>query len=451
MDKNLVKLSQKELIYHEVIRKAVEGKYTNRQAAEELNLTTRQVRRLKNKVRDDGAAGLAHKSRGKAGRRNISLELIKQTGELIKTHYWDFGPTFASEKLEENHGINLSKETVRQIMIGDGLWKARPMKEKSHYRAWRERKECYGDMEQFDGSYHDWFEGRLLDSAGQPLKETCLLAAIDDATGKLTKLKFDDSEGVVPVNTFWKEYVKTQGKPLKIYLDRFSTYKVNAKHLFNDPTVLTQFERAMEELKVKVIHANSPQGKGRVERLFETLQDRLVKELRLAGINTIAEANAFLEKVFIPKFNERFSVVPRKSDNTHTPLSETELGRLDNIFSIHSYRAVNNDFTIRFKGQWLQLAEQQPTLVLRRDDITVEEHLNGNIHLKLRDKYLNFSILPERPQKVSMHVTGLTKERQIWKPPMNHPWKKLSFEKNQQRLENPTEGDISILPEGGHY
>lgn len=451
MGKDLVKLSQKELIYHEVIRKALDGKYTNRQAAEELNLTIRQVRRIKNKVRDDGAAGLAHKSRGKLGRRNISAEIIKQTGELIKNHYWDFGPTFASEKLEENHGINLSKETVRRIMIDDGLWKARPLKEKAHYRAWRERKEYFGDMEQFDGSYHNWFEGRLLDASGIPLTETCLLAAIDDATGKLTKLKFDGSEGVVPVNTFWQEYVKTLGKPGKIYLDRFSTYKVNTKHLFNDSTVLTQFERAMEKLKVEVIHANSPQGKGRVERLFETLQDRLVKELRLAGINTIAEANQFLEEIFIPKFDAKFSVAPRKPDNAHAALSEEETKQLDNIFSIQSYRSVNNDFTIRFKGQWLQLAEQQPTLVLRRDDVAVEEHLNGSIHLKLRDKYLNFTILPEQPQRVNMHATGLTKERQLWKPPMSHPWKKLSFEKNQQRLENKTGEDISILPEGGHY
>ena len=440
----LVKLSQKELKNHEIIHKVLDGKYTNRQAAEELYLTVRQVQRLKIKVREKGAQSLAHKSRGKTGNKKIHPETIKRAVGLIKKHYWDFGPTFASEKLLENHALGLGVETVRQIMIGSGLWKAKPRKEKPHYRAWRERKECYGDMEQFDGSYHDWFDGRLLNNAGQPVQKTCLLAAVDDATGKLTKLKFDDSEGVVPVNTFWLEYVKTQGKPENIYLDRFSTYKVNSKHLFNDPSVLTQFERALKELNVSVIHANSPQGKGRVERLFKTLQDRLVKELRLAGIHTIAEANVFLEKIFIPKFNDKFSVAPRKSYNAHTALSEEELRKLDHIFSIQSSRAVNNDFTIRFKGQWLQLAERQPTLVLRQDRVTVEEHLNGSIYMKLRDKYLNFTVLPERPQKVKMRVTGLTKERQLWKPPMSHPWKKLSFEKNKRRLENPEGGDISI-------
>jgi hypothetical protein len=367
--------------------------------------------------------------------------------ELIKECYGDFQPTFAGEKLLENHGIKLSEETIRNAMTRAGLWQPKSRKFKAHYRAWRERKEHYGEMQQFDGSYHDWFEGRLLNTNGQPVKETCLLAAIDDATGKLPKLKFDASEGVVPVNTFWKEYIKTQGKPLKIYLDRFSTYKINNKHLFNDPKVLTQFERTMKELNVLVIHANSPQGKGRIERLFKTLQDRLVKELRLAGINTIAEANKFLEEIFIPKFNNKFSVIPKTPENLHTPLTEVELARIDNIFSIQTYRNVNNDFTIKFKGKWLQLKEQQPTLVLRKDQILVEEHLDGSIHLNLRNKYLEFTELPERPEKVKMHVTGLTKERQLWKPPMSHPWKKLSFEKSGG-VSKSLPGDIPALAEG---
>lgn len=444
MAKELVKLSQKELKHHEIIRKALDGKYTNQQAAEELGLTIRHVQRLKIKVRENGAKDLVHKSRGRTGNKKINPKTIEQAVELIKTHYWDFGPTFATEKLLENHNVKLGVETVRQAMIGVGLWKAKLRKEKPHYRAWRERKESYGEMQQFDGSYHDWFECRLINSQGMPIKEACLLAAIDDATGKITKLKFDDNEGVVPVNTFWREYVETQGKPCKIYLDRYSTYKINTKHLFDDPTVLTQFERTMKELNVEVIHAHSAQGKGRVERLFGTLQDRLIKELRLARINTITEANNFLETIFISKFNEKFSVIPKKSDNAHISLSKEEIKKLDSIFSIQTYRSVNNDFTVRFKGQWLQLAEQQPTLVLRRDELIIEEHLNGSIRIKLRDKYLDFTALPERPKKVNMHVTGLTREKQIWKPPMSHPWKKLYFSKNRQQLENHGGGDISI-------
>lgn len=437
MAKEWIKLSPRELKYYEVISKVLAGKLTNRQAADELQIGTRQVRRLKSKVRDGGAEGLVHKNRGRIPHNKISTEFLEHATELIKENYDDFAPTFAAEKLLENHGMKLSKETVRQAMSKAGLWQPQPKKIYAHYRAWRERKECYGDMEQFDGSYHDWFEGRLLGTDNEPIKEVCLLAAIDDATGKLTKLKFDRSEGVVPVSQYWLEYVQTLGKPLKIYLDKFSTYKMNNKHLFDDPKVLTQFERTMKELNVDVIHAHSPQGKGRVERLFKTLQDRLVKELRLAEINTLPEANAFLAKVFVPKFNDKFSVVPKKPDNVHAPLTKAELERMDNIFSIQNYRSVNNDFTIRFKSQWLQLKEQQPALVLRKDRILIEEHLDGSIHLNLRGQYLNFIALPERPKKVNMHVTGLTKEKQLWKPPMNHPWKKRSFEKSHGVQKTP--------------
>lgn len=442
-----VSLSVWELREHKIINQALEGKLTNRQAAEELELTVRQVQRLKVKVREGGVKELAHKNRGRKSNNQFFKEYLEHAIEIIKEKYYDFGPTLAAEKLLENHGIKFGKETVRKAMSQAGLWQPKSRKIHAHYRAWRERKERYGEMQQFDGSYHDWFEGRLLDSQGKPLTETCLLAAIDDATGKLTKLKFDQSEGVVPVSQYWLEYAKTLGKPLKIYLDRFGTYKINNKHLFDDPKVLTQFERTMKELNVDVIHAHSPQGKGRIERLFKTLQDRLVKELRLEGINTITEANEFLEKIFIPKFNAKFSVVAKKPENLHTPLTETELARIDNIFSIHTYRGVNNDFTIRFKGKWLQLKEQQPTLVLRKNQILVEEHLDGSIHLNLRGKYLEFVELPQRPEKVKMHVTGLTKERQLWKPPMNHPWKKLSFEKSAAASKT-LPSDISKWPEG---
>ena len=442
-----VSLSAWELREHKIINQALEGKLTNRQAAEELDISTRQVKRLKIKVREGGVKELAHKNRGRKSNNQLFKEYLEHAIELIKEKYYDFGPTFAAEKLLENHGIKLGKETVRKAMSQAGLWQPRSRKLHAHYRAWRERKEHYGEMQQFDGSYHDWFEGRLLGANGEPVKEECLLAAIDDATGRLTKLKFDQSEGVVPVSQYWLEYVKTLGKPLKIYLDRFSTYKINNKHFLDDPKFLTQFERTMKEIDVDVIHAHSPQGKGRIERLFKTLQDRLVKDLRLAGINTVEEANIFLEKIFIPKFNAKFSVVAKKPENLHMPLTEAELTRINNIFSIQSYRNVNNDFTVRFKSKWFQLKEQQPTLVLRKDQILVEEHLDGSIHLNLRNKYLEYTELPQRPEKVKMHVTGLTKERQLWKPPMNHPWKKLSFEKTATDSKS-LPSDISKWPEG---
>jgi hypothetical protein len=286
-------------------------------------------------------------------------------------------------------------------------------------------------MQQFDGSYHPWFEDRA--------PECCLLASIDDATGEITGLEFAEDEGVIPVLTFWLEYVKTHGKPLKIYLDRYSTYKQNHRYLLNDPGALTQFERAMTDLDIELIHALSPQAKGRIEKLFHTLQDRLVKELRLAGISTIPQANLFLKRKFLPWFNKRFPVKALKPGNVHRKLTDMELKQLDSTFSIQSQRTVNNDFTVRFKGQWLQLSEQQPTLVLKKDVLTIEERLDGTVWIRFKGKYLNHTKLPQRPDKIKLPVIALTSSKQSWKPPLNHPWRKLTAITTINK-----KGDISI-------
>ncbi len=192
----------------------------------------------------------------------------------------------------------------------------------------------------------------------------------------------------------------------------------------DDPNVLTQFERAMKDLNTKIIHANSPQAKGRIERLFNTLQDRLVKELRLANISTIEKANRFVEKEFIPKFNAKFSVVAQKKGNLHQSLTKIEKENLDKIFSIRNTRIVNNDFTVRFKHLWFQLGPSQPCLVLRKDKVQIIESLDGQTFISLRDKYLNYELLPERPKKVKMKVVALAKTKPSWKPPIDHPWRR---------------------------
>jgi hypothetical protein len=272
-------------------------------------------------------------------------------------------------------------------------------------------------MQQFDGSYHKWFEDRG--------KEECLLASIDDATGKITQAEFTDNEGVTPTFLFWKQYASVIGKPVNIYLDRHSTYKVNTKSVFDNPKVLTQFERAMKDLDIAIIHAYSPQAKGRIERLFGTLQDRLIKELRLEKINTAREANEFLQKEFIPKFNEKFSVAAQNNGDLHRTLTKIDTENLETIFSKQHTRKVHNDFTISFKGVWHQLSEQQPTTVLRKDTVLLEERLDGTVWISIRGKYLKYTVLPERSKKViKMHITALTRERQIWKPPADHPWKR---------------------------
>jgi len=180
----------------------------------------------------------------------------------------------------------------------------------------------------------------------------------------------------------------------------------------------------MKDLDIEDISAYSPQAKGRIERLWPTLQDRLVKELRLAKISTIKEADRFLQQVFIPEFNARFSVLPQKKRNLHRALTEIDKKNLDKIFSAQNTRIVNNDFTVKFKRQWFQLAEKQPCLVLRKDKVVIEERIDGSIFISLRNKYLNYTILPARPEKVKMKVIGLNQNKSSWKPPLNHPWRK---------------------------
>lgn len=422
----LITMSAQELSRYEVIKKLIAKQINGTEAAAQLRLSVRQVKRLKAKVLQRGHQGIIHGNRGKASNRKISQQKINQLKRIVGEQYRDFGPTFAAEKLEETHQLKIGKEKLRQLMTGWGFWQHRPRKKNGEYRQWRPRKEHYGEMIQFDGSYHFWFEDRA--------PACCLLAAIDDATGRITGCQLVTDEGVVPVFSFWQQYVKQRGKPLKIYLDRFSTYKVNAKNLLDDPTVLTQFERASKDLDIEIIHAKSPQAKGRVERLFGTLQDRAVKELRLQNISTAKEANAFLEKIFIPKFNQKFGVAPQKKTNFHRALTPVDQKNLDKIFSLQNTRIVNNDFTARYGGRWFQLAATQPALVCRKDKVLIEQRADGKIFISLRNKYLNFTELPKRPEKIRMKIIALANTQPAWKPPLNHPWRK-PFIINQPKVE----------------
>lgn len=427
MAQNLIVMTEKEASRYEVIKKLIDGKINGTDASKLVCLSVRQVKRAKAKVAKLGIQGIIHGNRGKESNRRIDTTLADKIKILLKTKYSDFGPTFASEKLEELHQIKLSKETVRQTMIKEELWKAKPKKVKIR-RSWRPRKDCFGEMQQFDGSYHRWFEDRA--------EECCLLLSIDDATGKITRAEFDLNEGVKAVFSFWKGYIETNGLPLAIYLDKFSTYKINHKNAVDNQDMITQFQRAMNQLGVKLITAHSPEAKGRVERVFETLQDRLVKEMRLVGISTIKEANEYL-KEFIPKFNAKFSVVPNKDIDLHRLLEKGLKDGLPRIFSIQSQRKVCNDYTVMFKNQYFQLEQEQPTTVFKKDAVIIEEHLNGEIRICLKDKYLNYKTLPERPKKLNVLLPAITRKRTEWKPPMNHPWRtqnRYLFEENSKKV-----------------
>jgi len=392
MPNDIITMSQKELRYFEIINRVLNKELTEMEGAEILRLSVRQVQRLKKKVREKGPSGLIHGNRGKPSHNQIPDKERKTIVDLLHRHYYDFKPTHATEKLRDVHKINRDPKTIRQIMTDEGLWKPRKKKNRSEHREWRQRKAHFGEMVQFDGSYEHWFEDRG--------PSCCLLLAIDDASGAPLHGKFVNDEGVFPIFGFWREYLLKYGKPMAIYLDRFSTYKMTQKVAENNHDLKTQFERAMRELQIETIFAHSPEAKGRVERCFGTFQDRLIKEMRLKNISTINEANRYLKEEFIPWFRARYAVLPQGKANLHQPLKESERRQLESIFSRQTERVVQNDFTLSYDNKWYQLTKDQPVTVCKRDRIIVEEHLDGSIRFRLRGKYLNAEFLASRPPRL---------------------------------------------------
>ena len=428
-------MSQKEIKRYGIIRKLLDREFNGSAAAVILKLSIRHIRRLKNKVRQNGAKGLVHGLRGRASNRKISDRMENKIIKLLHEQYYDFGPSLAAEKLAKSHGINYDPKTIRRIMIGEELWRPRKTGGEKH-REWRQRKANYGEMIQYDGSYEHWFEDR--NGSG----EVCLLAAIDDATGRLISAKFAEHEGVEPTFGFWKEYIVKNGKPYSIYVDKFSTYSMNHRAAKENEDALTEFKRAMEkDLRIEVITANSPQAKGRVERLFKTLQDRLIKELRLNQISASAEANEFLERIFLPEFNARFGVESRAKADLHKKLAVKELNQLDSIFSRQTERVVRNDFTISYKKNWYQLTEVQPATIRKQDIITAEERMDKSIHFRLGGKYLNYRLLPERAKKINLKTSWVIPAGNAKGniPPADHPWRRIFYaQANRTKPESRT-------------
>jgi len=410
-----ITMSQKEIKKYDIVKKAINGEINSTEAAKLLKMTTRHIRRLKGKIRSSGMKGLAHGNRGKISNRRMADEKRKRIVELIRRNYYDFGPLLATEKLNEAYKIDVSKTAIRTIMIKENIWKPKEKKKEKH-RAWRQRKASKGEMLQYDGSYEYWFEDR----GGR----CCLLASIDDADSEVWA-QFDEHEGVFPTFNFWRGYMERFGKPNSIYADKFSTYSMNHKLAKENTDTLTQFQRAMEKgLNVEIIHAHSPQAKGRVENLFKTLQDRLIKELRLNNISSIKEANKFLKKDFLLKFNAKFMVEARTKANLHKRLTKQELNNLDSIFSRQYIRTVGNDFTIQHNKKYYQLLKEQPVNVFKRDKVVAEERLDGAIQLRMRGKYLNYSVLPEKPQKVNNVKSWVLPKSTAHTPPADHPWRR---------------------------
>jgi len=414
---SFLRMTAKDLERRDVVQQLLRGEMIIAAAALRLRVSNRHVKRLKAKARKGGLASLLHGNRGKPSPNRLPDIERKNIVSLVKEKYLDFSPTFAAEKLSETHGISHDPKTIQAVMVEANIWTKQPQRKKEQRRSWRERRPAYGELIQFDGSYEHWFEERN--------GESCLLAGIDDATGKIVHAMFDSDEGVIPVCGFWESYLTKNGKPLAIYLDKFSTYRMNHRVAQENADTLTQFGRAMKELRIDVIHANSPQAKGRVERLFQTLQDRLVKELRLNNISDIETANQFLTEKFIPAFNARFAVEPRTRVNHHRTLTKHEDDNLPAILCRHEERTVRSDFTISHLNHWYQLTIDQPVTICKNDKVIVEERKDGTIRIRLRGKYLNWKILPTRPLKASKKQLWVIPAgvKTIWKPAINHPWR----------------------------
>jgi transposase len=383
-------MSTKELRVASTIVRLLKGDITNAMAAEMLRVTKRTVRRMKGKVRLHGQSALAHGSRGKPGNRSLDGRVKEKLECLLLEKYPDFGPTLATEKLFLDHAIDLDPKTVRTTMMALGLWKGRARKT-VEYRAWRLRRAMYGALVQYDGSYHAWLEDRWTGPDGT--HELCLLLAIDDATGIVTQAYFAPHEGLLPTLKFWLKYAIRHGLPHALYVDRFSTYKLNMKLAAENEDTKTQFGMAMKKLGVEIIFAHSPQAKGRVERVFGTLQDRLVKELRLAGISDPEEANVFIAEKFLPAFNASFGVPPREEGDMHRALTKEEAAQYETIFCREDERTVCADFTVSHEAIWYQL-EKTPRLTIRpKDKVVVRTSPDGVIALWLRGKRINTSII----------------------------------------------------------
>jgi transposase len=406
--RDMIVMSMREIKRLKAVQSAIEKHITQKTAGSMIGLSERQVRRIVKAVREQGDTKVIHGLRGRPSNRRMPEEMRERVLAFYQERYPDFGPTLAMEKLFECDGIRISDETLRMWLIAAGIWKKR--RKRSAYRQWRQRKECLGEMLQMDGSHHDWLEGRG--------PELVLMGSIDDATNT-TYGRFHDYEGTLPAMDSFQGYVKKYGLPMSIYVDRHTTYKSSKKLTEWDEVegikTLSQFERALMELGVEVIHAQSPQAKGRIERLFGVFQDRLVKEMRLRGITTKDQANEFLEE-YLPRYNHRFGVCPANETDVHVPLpSHIDL---DRYLCIKRERTIRKDNTIALDGRWYQLEERGGKTVV------VEERLDGSLHIISNGAALKYKEITERPRKEVVPKTDLRVYNRPQKPSKDHPWKR---------------------------
>jgi transposase len=411
---DLLSMSKEELSRLEVMERLQEKRMGQRTAAEILGISVRHVKRLLRAYRREGATGLVSKQRGKPSHHQLDAETVQSTLDLLKGRYADFGPTLAHEKLVELEGLKLCLGSVRKIMIEEGIWKAKRARKVGKHPL-RERRACLGELEQMDGTDHDWFEGRS--------QRCTLLVMIDDATGQLGALWFVPEESFFGYCDLLRQYLGAHGRPAGLYTDKHGIFRVNMPNVGSGDN-LTQFGRAMQSLEIPILCANTPQAKGRVERVNATLQDRLVREMRLLGINTMQQGNAYLPE-FITDFNARFAVQPRSSLDAHRPLLTHQ--NLDQILAWQETRLVSKNLTVQFKNVVYQIQTDRPAYAWHNAQVNICQDALGQVVILYKNIPLDYTIFHKQTHQAEV-VTAkqvdhtLLNLSKAHKPAPNHPW-----------------------------
>lgn len=416
-------MSIKEIKRCEIMKMADEKQITQREGAKRIGVTERHFRRLLYSYRGQGAEGIISKHRGKISGNRMSKEKQEKIFRKLKEDYQGFGPTLASEKLLERDGVKVSKETVRQIMIAAGLHKPKARKQ-DKARPLRQRRPRRGELVQIDGSYHAWLEDRA--------EKACLLLFVDDATSEILAAEFVHHEAFWTYAGLCKRYFRQYGLPEAFYTDKFSVFRVNQTNV-TTTAAQTLFEQAMSELGIELICAASPQAKGRVERANQTLQDRLVKEMRLDGINDYQQANAYLAN-FIRSYNQKFAVQPADRIDSHEPL-RTE-NDLDWIFTKKTKRKLSKDLQFQYDRVIYQIQSERPSYALKGREVTVLENEHGNIKVILNQTPLEFKRFIRQPKRNPV-TTGKDIELSSSKPAPDHPWRSYGKKINEKPIHLP--------------
>lgn len=413
-------MSRRELRRVEVLSRVKEGELKLVNAAELIGVSSRQVKRLWKRYREEGPEGLQHRSAGRRSNQAKPAAFREKVLRLVRKKYGGeagkrFGPTLAAEHLEADDGLKVKAETLRLWMRAEGLW-SRQRKRKQH-RQRRERKEHFGELVQLDGSFHHWLEERG--------PELCLMNMVDDATGE-TLSELHEQETTWAAADVLRAWVEKHGIPHTLYTDWKNVYlrEPTAKELLTGQEALTEFGRMCRKLGTKILGASSPQAKGRVERSNGTQQDRLIKKLRLYGIGTIQEANRYLRQHYLPDHNRRFRREPAEPQDYHRKAPGQR--ELDAIFRLQQERTISNDWVVRYRGRFLQI-ERESRYAPAGGKVTVSEGREGGLQVRYRDREVKWGEIPApaprpQPQPISRQVREVRKKGH--RPASDHPWKK---------------------------